>query len=231
MEIALGQLRALRASLKTPIDAHGVLISPMSSRHIPQDVLLAIFSSCLPSEHNAVIDPTEAPLLLGRICRHRRDTTYSTPMLWSSIHIPVLDLRAPPPLRRRLEGIVQAWLERSATCPLSVSFFDDNHYDESAPNPENHSIILQLLPISRRLRHRTLVGNTELLRPFLRLGPENTTSLFLFEDDEDHPLSTNALQLATLEDVTLQMSSATDPLTLPLRWSQLTQLRLESFPA
>lgn len=163
-------------------------------------------------------------------------------MLWSSIHIPVLDLRAPLLLRRRLEGIVQAWLERSATCPLSVSFFDDNHYDESAPNPENHPVILQLLSISRRLRHLTLVGDTELLRLFLRLGPESlpllkrvwiqppTGSNLLFEDDEDHPPSTNALQLATLEDVTLQMSSATDPLTLPLRWSQLTQLRLESFP-
>ncbi|KAJ7364933.1 hypothetical protein DFH08DRAFT_1073450 [Mycena albidolilacea] len=68
MEIALGQLKELRPSLKT------------------RDVLLAIFSSCLPSEHNALIDPAEAPLLLGRICRHWRDIVYITPMLWSSIH-------------------------------------------------------------------------------------------------------------------------------------------------
>jgi hypothetical protein len=67
MEIALGQLKELRASHKTPIDAHRVLIS--SLRRIPQDILLAIF----PSEHNTLIDPAEAPLLLGRICRHWRD--------------------------------------------------------------------------------------------------------------------------------------------------------------
>ncbi|KAF7335268.1 F-box domain-containing protein [Mycena sanguinolenta] len=65
MELALTQLRDKRALLQRPIDAHRALISPM--RLIPQDVLLEIFFSCLPSEHNALIDPTEAPLLLGRI--------------------------------------------------------------------------------------------------------------------------------------------------------------------
>ncbi|KAJ7367325.1 hypothetical protein DFH08DRAFT_660258, partial [Mycena albidolilacea] len=84
MKIALSQLKELRASLKAPIDAHRALISPL--RRIPQDVLLDIFSSCLPSGHNALIDAAEAPLLLGRVCRHWRDVTYSTPMLWSSIH-------------------------------------------------------------------------------------------------------------------------------------------------
>ncbi|KAJ7845352.1 hypothetical protein B0H14DRAFT_2278869, partial [Mycena olivaceomarginata] len=82
--VALSQLKELRASLKRPIDAHQALISPM--RHIPHDVLLEIFFSCLPSEHNALIDAAETPLLLGRICRHWRSVAYNTPMLWSSIH-------------------------------------------------------------------------------------------------------------------------------------------------
>ncbi|KAF8214886.1 hypothetical protein K438DRAFT_1561983, partial [Mycena galopus ATCC 62051] len=84
MEFALTQLKEQRASLERPVDAHKALISPM--RHIPQDVLLEIFFSCLPSEHNALIDSAEAPLILGRICRHWRSVAYSTPMLWSSIH-------------------------------------------------------------------------------------------------------------------------------------------------
>ncbi|KAF7355551.1 hypothetical protein MSAN_01472200 [Mycena sanguinolenta] len=52
LEIALNQLREQRASLNGPIDAHRALISPI--RRIPQDILLAIFFACLPSEHNAV---------------------------------------------------------------------------------------------------------------------------------------------------------------------------------
>ncbi|KAJ7364912.1 hypothetical protein DFH08DRAFT_840291 [Mycena albidolilacea] len=231
LEIALSQLKELRASLKTPIDAHRALISPW--RHIPQDVLLAIFSSCLPSEHNALIDPAEAPLLLGRICRNWRDVTYSTPVLWSSIHIPCLHyLRAPPNMISGLERTVEAWLERSSACPLSVSVFDDINYKWNGV--EKHPLILQLLPISRRLGHLTLVGDAEFLRPILRLGSESlpvlkriwiqATGGQIFGDDAD---STNALQIPTLEDVTLQITSDADPLALPLKWSQLTRIRLE----
>ncbi|KAJ7845402.1 hypothetical protein B0H14DRAFT_976125 [Mycena olivaceomarginata] len=236
MEIALTQLKELRASLKTPIDAHRALISPM--RCIPQDVLLAIFSSCLPSEHNALIDPAEAPLLLGRICRHWRDVTYSTPMLWSSIHIPCLEyLHAPPTMISGLERMVEAWLERSSACPLSVSVFDEINYPSNGV--EKHPLILQLLPISRRLRHLALAGAAEFLRPILRLGSENlpalksifiqTTGNQLFRDDADQLDSTNALQIPTLEDVTLQISSVVDPLALPLKWSRLTRIRLECY--
>ncbi|KAF7364864.1 hypothetical protein MVEN_00356700 [Mycena venus] len=88
IEITLSQLKEKRTLLKAPIDAHRALISPM--RHVPLDVLQEIFFPCLPTEHNALIDPAEAPLLLGRICRHWRSVSYSTPMLWSSIHIPSL---------------------------------------------------------------------------------------------------------------------------------------------
>ncbi|KAJ7238564.1 hypothetical protein B0H12DRAFT_1025597, partial [Mycena haematopus] len=80
MEIALAQLKEQRALLKGPIDAHRALISPL--RRVPEDVLIEIFLLCLPSEHNALIDPAEAPLVLGRICRHWRSVAYSAPRLW-----------------------------------------------------------------------------------------------------------------------------------------------------
>ncbi|KAJ7364916.1 hypothetical protein DFH08DRAFT_1073434 [Mycena albidolilacea] len=237
LEIALSQLKELRASLKTPIDAHRALISPM--RCIPQDVLLAIFSSCLPSEHNALIDPAEAPLVLGRICRHWRDVAYSTPILWSSIHIPCLGyLHVPPNMISGLERTVETWLERSSACPLSVSFFDVNN--SPLIGVEKNPLILRLLPISRRLGHLTLFGAPEFLRPILRLGSENLPALKsisiqtvgnqLFGDDPDQLDSTNALQIPTLEDVTLQISSNVDPLALPLKWSRLTRIRLECSP-
>ncbi|KAJ7748001.1 hypothetical protein B0H14DRAFT_3513916 [Mycena olivaceomarginata] len=146
LEIALSQLKELRTSLKAPIDAHRALISPL--RRIPQDVLLDIFSSCLPSGHNALIDAAEAPLLLGRVCRHWRDVTYSTPMLWSSIHIPCIDFLYAPP------DMIQAWRERwrrgSSDPPLVL-----------------YLSLFSITPITRG--HLTLVGDAEHLRPFLRL--------------------------------------------------------------
>ncbi|KAF7355524.1 hypothetical protein MSAN_01469400 [Mycena sanguinolenta] len=233
LEIALNQLREQRASLNGPIEAHGALLSPI--RRIPQDILLAIFFACLPSEHNAVIDPAEAPLVLGRICRHWRDITYSTPMLWSSLHIPALSyLDAPPKLLWGLQRTVGAWLGRSGTCPLSISLFD--RVNRFIPNDlENHSLVLQLLPVAERLRHLTLIGDLPLIGPFLRLDPESlllksirielTSNISL----EDVPDLANVLQLPTLEDVTLCMSSPIDPRSLPVKWCQLTRLRLECY--
>ncbi|KAJ6515639.1 hypothetical protein C8R45DRAFT_957188 [Mycena sanguinolenta] len=232
MEIALGQLKERRALLKGPIDAHRALIS--SIRRLPHDILLDIFFACLPSEHNAVIDPAEAPLVLGRICRHWRSVAYSTPMLWSSLHIPALDyLHAPPNLLWGLQRAVGAWLDRSGTCPLSVSLFD--RVNRFTPNDlENHSLLLQLLPVAGRLRHLTLIGDLPLIGPFLRLDPEGLSLKSISiqctttESLESLPDFTNVLQTPTLKDVTI-MSVLANPLSLPLQWSQLTKLRLYSF--
>ncbi|KAJ7080534.1 hypothetical protein C8R44DRAFT_653571, partial [Mycena epipterygia] len=83
-EVVLSQLKAKRAALEAAIDAHKALTSPI--RRVPRDILLEIFFSCLPTAHNAVIDPHEAPLLLGYICKHWRSVACSTPGIWSSLH-------------------------------------------------------------------------------------------------------------------------------------------------
>ncbi|KAJ7080540.1 hypothetical protein C8R44DRAFT_653552, partial [Mycena epipterygia] len=83
VDAQINELMAKRESLKTAIDAHNAhnaLISPL--RRVPQDVLQEIFLACLPTAHNAVIDPGEAPLLLGRICSHWRSLAWSTPRIW-----------------------------------------------------------------------------------------------------------------------------------------------------
>ncbi|KAF7363747.1 hypothetical protein MSAN_01032500 [Mycena sanguinolenta] len=224
MELAITQLKEKRTLLQTPIDAHKALISPM--RLAPYDILQEIFLSCLPSKHNALIDFNDAPLLLGRVCRHWRSVAYSTPLLWSSIHIPPFDdLSVPPNIRLGLERVVAAWLERSASCPLSVSFFDsiNRHFG-------SHALILQLVALSRRMRSLELSGDAELLHPLLQLGPEDVPLLkrILIKTPNHQTPSTNILQIPTLCDLNLTMS-AVDPLSLPLPWSQLTSLRLESW--
>ncbi|KAF7356380.1 hypothetical protein MVEN_00970400 [Mycena venus] len=228
MEIALSQLKERRALLKMPIDAHMALISPM--RRIPQDVLVEIFFSCLPLQHNALIDPAEAPLILGRICRDWRRVAYSTPMLWSSIHIPAPNYcSASTALLSRLENLVEAWLERSATCALDISLYHTTILADVEIDP----LISQLLPVSRRLRHLALSGDAKLFRPLLQLGAEDLPLLKsirietgTYEIFDDHPSAASALQIPTLRDVSLRLAESVDPLLLPLRWSQLTGLRL-----
>ncbi|KAJ6502200.1 hypothetical protein C8R45DRAFT_1209810 [Mycena sanguinolenta] len=230
MELALTQLRARHALVQTPIDAHKALISPM--RFVPQDILQEIFISCLPSKHDALIDFTEAPLLLGRICRHWRSVAYSTPILWSSIHIPPLDeFSTPPDVLLGLERLVAEWLERSTTCPLSVSLLDSVNHVHSNPNRGKHPLILQLVAVSQRLRYLELSGDAALLDPLLRLGPEDVPllkNILMKMTRNGQSPRTNILQVPTLQNLDLTMSSL-DPLSLPLPWSQLTSLRLESW--
>ncbi|KAF7373598.1 hypothetical protein MSAN_00570200 [Mycena sanguinolenta] len=237
LEIILQQLKAQRALLKTPIDAHRALISPM--RRIPEDVLIEIFCACLPSEHNARIDPAEAPMALGRICKHWRGVAYSAPILWSTIHIPLLlnYTHAPPQILSRLgkivEKIVEKWLKRSATCPLSVSlsvsFLDD---DNRSPELNRHPLVLLLLPFSQRLRRLTLNGDPELLRPLLQLGSEDLPLLesLVVECNACTEFPNSAFNLSTLRNIGIRMSVPIDPRSLPLRWGQLTKLRLECTP-
>ncbi|KAJ6508332.1 hypothetical protein C8R45DRAFT_967070 [Mycena sanguinolenta] len=230
MEIALNQLKQQRASLREPIDAHLALISPM--RRIPQDVLLEIFFCCLPTEHNALMDPAEAPLLLGRICWPWRGITYSTPMLWSSIHIPCPSYSfTPPSILFGFGRIIEAWLGRSNPCPLSVSVFDDQNFAGNPPHHQEHPLIIQLIPVFPRLRQLELTGDAELFRPLLQLGPQDLPLLkrISISSEDDRPGCTNVFQSPTLEDVALSIFTPVDPLSFPFRWTQLTKLSLECF--
>ncbi|KAF7348267.1 F-box domain-containing protein [Mycena sanguinolenta] len=215
MEVSLGQLKEQRASLKEPIDAHKALISPM--RRIPQDVLLEIFFSCLPTEHNALIDPAQAPLILGRVSRHWREVAYSTPMVWSSIHIPALNYHITPPnLLLRFERLVEAWLERSAPCPLSISIFDQHFYGDHF---EEHPVIIQLLPVSQRLRYLALMGDVKFFRPLLRLGSADLPLLkrLRIKSTKGSLECPNMFHISTLEDVALRTCTPVDPPSLPFQ--------------
>ncbi|KAF7373588.1 hypothetical protein MSAN_00569200 [Mycena sanguinolenta] len=200
-------------------------------RRIPHDVLLEIFCACLPSEHNAVIDPAEAPLILGRICKHWRSVAYSAPILWSTLHIPSPNYDyTPSKIRSKLETIVEEWLKRSATCPLSVSFFGNGN--QSHPL-DKHPLVLLLCTFSQRLRHLTLTADPELIRPLLQLGSNDLPVLESLVVEctarvTDFPNS--AFNLSTLKNVAICMAAPVDPRLLPLAWGQLTKLRLECGP-
>ncbi|KAF7373587.1 hypothetical protein MSAN_00569100 [Mycena sanguinolenta] len=132
-----------------------------------------------------------------------------------------------PKILSSLEKIVEEWLKRSATCPLSVSLFD--RANRFTSDFDKHPLVLQLLPFSSRLRHLRLTGDPELLRPLLRLGSEDLPILnsFGMECRGTVPDVPNIFHLVALQDVTIRMAVSFDPRSLPLQWSQLTKLCLE----
>ncbi|KAF7314680.1 F-box domain-containing protein [Mycena kentingensis (nom. inval.)] len=142
MEAALSALKSQRDALNDDIATHRSLLAPI--RRIPQHALEEIFLACLPTSHNAVIDPSEAPLLLGRICRYWRELAYNTPTLWNTIHISALDnsrvdayysgpfgQRSIPPVpgdsRTTFLDVITRWMARSRASPLSISFTESTN--------------------------------------------------------------------------------------------------------
>ena len=87
IEEEIEKLEVLRAKLTVEIEEHRSLLSPI--HHVPSDILQEIFTACLPAAHNPVLSRNEAPLLLTRVCKSWRNIMFSTPHLWSSIHIPI----------------------------------------------------------------------------------------------------------------------------------------------
>ncbi|KAJ7035197.1 hypothetical protein C8F04DRAFT_955342 [Mycena alexandri] len=79
---ALHKLAEEREKLATYVDAHRALLSP--ARRLPRDVIQEIFMACLPMRRNCVMSATEAPVLLGRICRAWRDLSLDTAALGES---------------------------------------------------------------------------------------------------------------------------------------------------
>ena len=69
------------------IKEHLALMAPI--RRIPVDVIRKIFLSCLPQEHNAIVDVAECPFVLTHVCSSWRRIALDTTALWTSIHIPI----------------------------------------------------------------------------------------------------------------------------------------------
>ncbi|KAJ7434096.1 hypothetical protein B0H11DRAFT_1888478 [Mycena galericulata] len=125
-------------SLHDCVCSYWALISPM--RAMPPEILQEIFIACLPEHHYATMDASKAPLLLGRVCSAWRTVSMSTPALWSTVHVvsPCVVVSPWDPERSKREALsiaqhrseaLQAWLQRSGNCPLSISFFATHSVD------------------------------------------------------------------------------------------------------
>ncbi|KAF7348310.1 F-box domain-containing protein [Mycena sanguinolenta] len=119
-----------------------------------------------------------------------------------------------------------------------ISLFDflnrqtpDLEISLQSPNLEKHPIILLLAGVARRLRSLGVAGDAELAKPLLQLGAEDVPllkTIRLKTPTNQRPIM-DILQISSLENLTLCISTPEDPLSLPLPWSQLTTLRFECY--
>ncbi|KAK7453571.1 hypothetical protein VKT23_011848 [Stygiomarasmius scandens] len=134
LETTLSVLKQERDHVEQYIDAHKALLSP--ARRLPSEILSEIFVHCLPQGRNATRSLTDAPLLLGQICRVWREVSLSTPYLWTSLHIAIPDITRDGKylgkvMEMRTKG-VETWLARSGTMlPLSVSIYASCRMDRN----------------------------------------------------------------------------------------------------
>ncbi|KAJ7043141.1 hypothetical protein C8F04DRAFT_1073797 [Mycena alexandri] len=164
----LQNLQREHRSIKALVDAHVALLSPM--RNLPPEVLQLIFIKSLPSDRNAVIHASEAPLLLGRVCSGWRRIAFATPELWASVHVvcPPMDYaESASPRTRTQRQAMEAWLARSGACPLSVSIWVSREAGFGGAAVAAASPFVEaILPLSHRWKNIELRVPTDSLDSF-----------------------------------------------------------------
>ncbi|EEB93635.1 hypothetical protein MPER_07677 [Moniliophthora perniciosa FA553] len=247
--------QAKRDKLQSFVDGHRALLSP--ARRIPREIIAEVFLQCLPTIRLPACSIGEAPLLLTTVCRSWREIALTTPQLWRAIHFALPTPEAflflkEKFLNEQFIGLslgrmerTELWLERARSVPLHVSFFLDHTalklvtqelasiYSEFVDILSQHSarwkaLYLKGLPREALSRlHSVKAVDAPLLQSLSLVN----NSLEFTEDwqgtGDDYPLF-NATATPSLRVLHLQYERV-DPLALPVRWNQLTELNLRPF--
>jgi len=116
VESLLTKLILHRAPLKSKINGFNSPIIQL----LPAEVVSDIFEFCLPDfytfDAKCEIQPVSVtPFLLGAICRRWREIAWTTPSLWSRLHLHFSGQNF-----RSLTDLAEQWLLRSGELPLSI---------------------------------------------------------------------------------------------------------------
>jgi hypothetical protein len=166
LDLEISRLQAERDDIYARVQPYQALLSPI--RQLPLDIMERIFLFCLPTQRNPAMSTLEAPLKLGRICSSWRSFAYSSPRLWSRIHISLLHLGEIPEIsadietdfegydiqveeamdgiRRHLDGVSE-WLTRAESHPLSISIFGPQ---SSSGTSATLPLLQTLLPFAKQ---------------------------------------------------------------------------------
>ncbi|KAJ7592818.1 hypothetical protein C8J56DRAFT_483340 [Mycena floridula] len=231
---AIDKLVLEREQLQSNVAAYKSVLAPI--RLLPEDMLREIFLNCLPSNKPADIAITDAPLLLGRICRTWRELALSTPELWASIHVH-FSQQFDPPRVQRLCDEAHAWISRSGTCPLTIGVTCRNQ------SPAANNFLDSLTKLSKRWRSIDIEAPRRWMSSVTSLSVADVPRLEKFSHSETTmlPMDTQfesfwqllgILGGERLRDLSLENNQLKDPLsaTLKINFAQLTRLHLNAGP-
>ncbi|KAJ6590941.1 hypothetical protein DFH09DRAFT_1138153 [Mycena vulgaris] len=95
---------------------------------LPVELVLEIFTRCLPSQGLAPLALDEPPLLLVHVCHSWCEIAMSTPQLWASILV--------SPSRHKISrAMVERWIQASGTGPLDIGLHMVDDDDRSFFGP------------------------------------------------------------------------------------------------
>ncbi|KAJ7743315.1 hypothetical protein B0H16DRAFT_1009573 [Mycena metata] len=250
LQKAIDSLTAERASVRSFVDAHDALLSPL--RRLPLDIVQEIFVACLPTHRNCVMSAAEAPLLLGRICSSWRAIALSTPRLWARLHIVEPAFTGFVPSMSSISSVfleekvaqrvdaVKTWLIRSGVCPISISIegAPQSFMPAGALPPSSTHLFLQaLIPFSSRWQDVTMsfVFSPEALETLFELAEMDMpmlSKLHIVQQQHHEAAPSNVLlrsfaflHTPTLSDLTFVGYQA-NLLELPIQWTNITTLSL-----
>ncbi|KAJ7601142.1 hypothetical protein C8J56DRAFT_880671 [Mycena floridula] len=236
LNAAIDKLITEREMLQQNVASYKAFLAPI--RRLPGDMLRDIFVSCLPMNKAADIAITDAPLLLGRVCRSWRELAMSTPQLWASIHVRFAENLDSTTVQRLCDE-AQTWIARSGICPLTVKVGNSG-----CTSPILVKFIQSLTRFSTRWRSIELEAAAVWLTPLMSLSKNGVPRLEKFShselrhrdtmkeftDCERLWLSSAILGGEQLRDLTLQNPMVANPDVLAMskiRFGQLTRLTLE----
>ncbi|KAK6977590.1 hypothetical protein R3P38DRAFT_3123725 [Favolaschia claudopus] len=234
LDALIQDLSAQRDRIIGYVDSHRALIS--HPRRLPQDIVGEIFLACLPTQRNAIMSASEAPLLLGRVCSRWRSIAYALPRLWCSLHISADFVDS-----EELQDVVTDWLTRASLLPLAISV----HWSTSLGYEYDDIAIDTLLPFSSRWSALQLVNipDEEFSSVAESDAPLLADIVILFErrfgrrgyyEDEENPPEASVLKANVFFGQNLQRIAITtrEPTyfvpTVPFTWDHITDVVLKA---
>ncbi|KAF8072219.1 hypothetical protein FPV67DRAFT_926593 [Lyophyllum atratum] len=220
------------------IEDHRALIGGI--HQLPVELIRTIFCWCLPPR-NSAMSSKDAPLVLSRVCSTWRQISLSTPQLWTSLHIqvPVIRKKGERDLLVRYGEAVTAWLKRSASLPISLSFVEEEFpfLPASSTSTPGFYLLEILLGFSDRWNHLNFKVFYSSIGPFARLKEHDVPFLKTAQIEIINPPHDSVADLSpftflrspSLRNVFLwNYTSRDSPLVLPLQWKALTTFVLTS---
>ncbi|KAJ7679227.1 hypothetical protein DFH06DRAFT_1166064 [Mycena polygramma] len=223
---SINELNTKRVALAADIDAHLALLTPV--RHLPDDILREIFMSSLPTTHNAVMASREAPFLLCHVASRWRNIALSTPQLWSSLHLVIPD----QPRSQNIYALVEQWLARSGTLPLSISVAISSSMNSEVVTASPLDL---LVAVSNRWKSVEFAASPDyrgdwLCRSLSALHPADVPILtsFKFNSADKTMLSSPFLATPTLSSVSLLFIPHDFRRDSAFSWHSITRLQMGS---